>query len=160
MTEKKSNLLPILGASAVVVAGGVGAYFFLNKSPIPLGGGVSSTAGTMNVVPKQSLMSVSISTDGAALSKLEQFLSPETKKLYDQALTQFQSELSSEDVNYEKDVKPWIGKNISIAILPRTKTASLRPARLSSVPRYVPMSDTGSIRFVQAPAAAPSRSRA
>ena len=156
MTEKKSNLLPILGASAVVVAGGVGAYFFLNKSPIPLGGGVSSTAGTMNVVPKQSLMSVSISTDGAALSKLEQFLSPETKKLYDQALTQFQSELSSEDVNYEKDVKPWIGKNVSIAILPRTKTASLRPARLSSVPRYVPMSDTGSIQFVQAPAAAPA----
>ena len=157
MTEKKSNLLPILGASAVVVAGGVGAYFFLSKSPVPLGGGVSSTAGTMTVVPKQALMSVSISTDGAALSKLEQFLSPETKKLYDQALTQFQSELSSEDVNYEKDVKPWIGKSVSIALLPQTKTASFSPTRLSSVPRYVPMSDTGSIQFVQAPAAPPAQ---
>lgn len=156
MTEKKSNLLPILGVGAVVVAGGVGAYFFLSKSPTPLGGGVSSTAGTMTVVPKQALMSVSISTDGAALSKLEQFLSPETKKLYDEALSQFRSGLSSGDVDYEKDVKPWIGKSVSIAILPQTKTASLKPAKLSSalIPRYVPMSDTGSIQFVQAPAAA------
>ncbi len=141
MTKTKPNLLPIIGGAAVVVAGGIGAYFFLNKPALlPTG---SSAVGTLAVVPKRSLVAISISTDTAALSKIEQFLSPETKKLYDQAIAETKKGLASSDFDYEKDVKPWIGKNVTIAILPSGKTASLLPNR------YVPMSDTGSIQFVQ-----------
>ena len=149
MTETKPNLLPIIGGAAVVVAGGVGAYFFLNKPVItPLG---SSTAGTLAVVPKRSLMAISLSTDSAALSKIEQFLSPETKKLYDKAIAEAKKSLSSSDIDYEKDVKPWIGKNMTIAILPAGKTASLLPSKSQAAiqNRYVTMSSTGSIQFVQ-----------
>jgi hypothetical protein len=149
MTETKPNLLPIIGGAAVVVAGGIGAYFFLNKQAIPPIG--SSTAGTLAVVPKQSLVAVSISTDSAALAKIEQFLSPETKKLYDKAIADAKKGLASSDYDYEKDVKPWIGKSVTIAILPSGKTASLLPSKsqASIQNRYVPMSDTGSIQFVQ-----------
>ncbi len=148
MTETKPNLLPIIGGAAVVVAGGVGAYFFFNK-PIILPTG--SNAGTLTIVPKQSLMAMSLSTDGEALSKIEQFLSPETKKLYDKAIAQVRKNLSSGDFDYEKDVKPWIGKNVTVAILPSVKTASLVPHKSQAAlqNRYVPMSDTGSIQFVQ-----------
>lgn len=148
MTERKPNLLPIIGGAAVVVAGGVGAYFFFNKPAIVPTGNI---AGTLSVVPKQSLMAFSISTDGAALSQIEQFLSPETKKLYDAELDKFRKSLSSSDFDYDKDMKPWIGKNITIAILPTTKTASLdsKKSQAAVQPRYVPMSDTGSIQFVQ-----------
>ncbi|MCY7331671.1 MAG: DUF3352 domain-containing protein [Pseudanabaena sp. CAN_BIN31] len=147
MTETKPNLLPIIGGLAVVVAGGVGAYFFFNK-PIIL---PTSSAKTLTIVPKQSLMAVSLSTDDEALSKLEQFLSPETKKLYDKAIAQVRKDLSSGDFDYEKDVKPWIGKNVSIAILPSIKTASLVPSKSQATlqNRYVPMSDAGSIQFIQ-----------
>jgi Protein of unknown function (DUF3352) len=153
MSETKPNLLPIIGGAAVVVAGGVGAYFFLNKPAIlPT---ASSTSGTLTIVPKQSLMAMSISTDEAALSKIEQFLSPETKKLYDQAIAEVRKGLSSGDVDYDKDIKPWVGKNITFAILPSGKTASLVPSRSQAAiqNRYVPMSDTGSIQFVQDKAA-------
>ncbi|PZU97312.1 MAG: hypothetical protein DCE90_07085 [Pseudanabaena sp.] len=152
MTETKPNLLPILGGAAVVVAGGVGAYFFFSKTAniIPT---ASSTAGTLTVVPQKSLMAVSVSTDGEALSKIEQFLSPETKKLYDQAIAEGRKNLSTGDFDYEKDVKPWIGKNVSIAILPSTKAASLDGKPLAAVNRYVPMtnaaSSSGSLQFVQ-----------
>lgn len=149
MTERKTNLLPIIGGAAVVVAGGVGAYFFFNKPAIlPTG---TSVSGTLTVVPKQSLMAMSISTDGAALSQIEQFLSPETKKLYDTELDKFRKNLSSSDFDYDKDVKPWIGKNVTIAFLPSGKTANLVPNSSQSAlqPRYVPMSNTGSIQFVQ-----------
>jgi hypothetical protein len=147
MTERKTNLLPIIGGAAVVVAGGVGAYFFFNKPAVLTNGSVS---GTLNVVPKQSLLALSISTDGAALSQIEQFLSPESKKLYDEGLSKFRKELSSSDFDYEKDVKPWIGKNVTIAILPSAKTASLVPKTQAALqPRYVPMTDTGSIQLVQ-----------
>ncbi|MBD2187297.1 DUF3352 domain-containing protein [Pseudanabaena mucicola] len=147
MTETKPNLLPIIGGAAVVVAGGIGAYFFFNKT---VTAPTASTAGTLTVVPQQSVMSISLSTDGEALAKLEQFLSPETKKIYDQALAEFKKGLSSSDFDYEKDVKPWIGKNVSIAILPKDRATSAAPRQLkSAAPRYVPMSDTGSIQFVQ-----------
>ena len=148
MAETKMNLLPIIGGAAVVVAGGVGAYFFLNKPNLSPTGSVS---GTLTVVPKQSLMAISVSTDGAALSKLEQFLSPETKKIYDQGMEGFKTGLSSGDIDYEKEIKPWIGKNVTIAILPSGKTASFAPKLQSAIPnRYVPMSDTGSIQLAQA----------
>ncbi|PZO45033.1 MAG: hypothetical protein DCF19_00625 [Pseudanabaena frigida] len=149
MTETKSNLLPIIGGAAVVVAGGVGAYFFFNKPAIlPTGSGAT---GTLTIVPKQSLMAMSISTDGTALSQIEQFLSPETKKLYDKAIAEVRSNISSSDFDYEKDVKPWIGKSVTVAFLPSGKTASINPLKSQAAVqnRYVPMSDTGSIQFVQ-----------
>ncbi len=150
MTETKPNLLPIIGGAAVVVAGGVGAYFFFNK-PANLLPTASSTAGTLTVVPKQSLAAFSISTDGAALSQIEQFLTPETRKLYDQAIAETRKNLSSGDFDYDKDIKPWIGKNVTVAILPSGKKAGLVPTKSQATiqPRYVPMSDTGSIQFVQ-----------
>ncbi|MFN5925082.1 MAG: DUF3352 domain-containing protein, partial [Pseudanabaena sp.] len=149
MTERKPNLLPVIGGAAVVVAGGVGAYFFFNKPTIlPTS---NPAAGTLSIVPKQTLLAMSISTDGAALSQIEQFLSPETKKFYDTELEKFRKNLSSSDFDYDKDVKPWIGKSVTIAFLPSVKKTSLLPSKSSSAiqPRYVPMSNTGSIQFVQ-----------
>lgn len=140
MTENKPNLLPIIAGAAVLVAGGIGAYFFFNKPNVTPTAGAAT--GTLALVPKKSLMAMSISTDGSALTQLEQFLSPETKKTYDKAIAQLRSNLSSGDFDYEKDVKPWIGKSATIAFLPSTKTANLQN-------RYVPMSSNGSIQFVQ-----------
>lgn len=149
MTETKPNLLPIIAGAAVVVAGGVGAYFFFNKANITPTGGAAT--GTLALVPQKSLMAMSISTDSAALSQLEQFLSPETKKSYDKAIAQFRTNLASGDFDYDKDVKPWIGKSATIAFLPATKTANLLPSQsqASLQNRYVPMSSDGSIQFVQ-----------
>ncbi len=129
MTETKPNLLPIIGGAVVVVAGAVGAYFFFNKAAdLTTGVGTGATS-TLTVVPKQSLMAMSISTDGAALSQLDQFLSPETKKLYDQAIAKVRANLASGEVDYDKDIKPWIGKSVTIAFLPSVKTASLAPSK-------------------------------
>ena len=159
MTETKPNLLPLIGGVVVVVAGGVGAYFFLNNklNILPTGNAV----GTLSIVPKQSLMAMSLSTDGKALAQIEQFLSPETKKLYDDAIVQVRKNMSSGDFDYEKDVKPWIGKSVTVAFLPSVKTASLVPLKSAALiqdrleNRYVPISNTGSIQFVQDKTAAP-----
>ena len=149
MTENKPNLLPIIAGAAVVVAGGIGAYFFFNKANVTPTGGAAT--GTLALVPQKSLMAMSISTDGSALTQLEQFLSPETKKTYDKAIAQLRSNLSSGEFDYEKDMKPWIGKSATIAFLPSTKTANLLPNQSPSSfqNRYVPMSSNGSIQFVQ-----------
>ncbi len=131
MSERKSNILvPIIGA-AVVAAGGAGAYFYL-KNNTQLG--PAEVVNAAKIVPKKVIMAASISTDGAAWSQLEQFQTPETKKIFDNALKQFQAEATKNDVDWEKDIKPWAG-NIMFAILPNSaiKSGNKQQLRLSPV---------------------------
>ncbi|WP_019502582.1 DUF3352 domain-containing protein [Pseudanabaena sp. PCC 6802] len=114
MSEKKSNILvPVVGA-AIVAAGGAGAYFYF-KNNITLG--PAQVVSAAKIVPQQVIMAASISTDGAAWSQLEQFQTPETKKIFDEALKQIQASAAKNEVDFEKDIKPWAG-NIMFAILP------------------------------------------
>ncbi|MEE3716146.1 DUF3352 domain-containing protein [Tumidithrix elongata RA019] len=149
MSERKPNLLiPAIGA-AVVAAGGAGAYFYFNKPVTNPGGTPTPVSGAVNLVPKQALMAITISTDGVALAQLDQFLPPEVKKQFDATLNQAkQSTLASSDFDFEKDIKPWAGNSVVIAILPKAKPSALLP---STTPRYVPVSDTGTIQLVQTP---------
>jgi hypothetical protein len=120
MSEQKSNILvPIIGA-AVVAAGGAGAYFYF-KNNTQLGPAQVVTAA--KVIPQKVIVAASISTDGAAWAQLEQFQTPETKKIFDEALKQFQASATKNDVDFEKDIKPWAG-NIMFAILPGKATVS------------------------------------
>lgn len=133
MSERKSNILvPVIGA-AVVAAGGAGAYFyFKNNARL----GPPEVVNAAKVVPQKVIMAASISTDGAAWSQLEQFQTPETKKIFDNAIKQFQAEATKNDVDFERDIKPWAG-NIMFAILPSNPTVSQssynQPLRLSPV---------------------------
>lgn len=132
MSERKSNILvPIIGA-AIVAAGGVGAYVFFNKN-VTLG--PAEVVSAAKVVPQKVIMAASISTDGTTWSQLEQFQTPETKKIFDNALKQFQLEATKNDVDFEKDIKPWAG-NIMFAILPSStapKSSNNQQLRLSPV---------------------------
>lgn len=120
MSERKSNILvPIIGA-AVVAAGGAGAYFYL-KNNAKLG--PAEVVNAAKIVPQKVIMAASISTDGATWSQLEQFQTPETKKIFDNALKQFQAEATKNDLDFEKDIKPWAG-NIMFAILPNSTSKS------------------------------------
>jgi hypothetical protein len=153
MSEKKPNLLvPAIGA-AVVAAGGAGAYFYFNKPAILPTGTPTPVSGAANLVPKQSLMTITIATDGEAFKELDRFLTPEVKKQFDAAIAQAkQSALASSEFDFDKDIKPWAGKSVIIAILPKTKSAAFLP---STPPRYIPVSDTGKIQLVQTPTQAP-----
>jgi Protein of unknown function (DUF3352) len=132
MSERKSNILvPIIGA-AVVAAGGAGAYLYF-KDNVKLG--PAEVVNAAKIVPQKVIMAASISTDGAAWSQLEQFQTPETKKIFDAALKQFQAEATKNDLDFEKDIKPWAG-NIMFAILPSStapKASNNQQLRLSPV---------------------------
>jgi hypothetical protein len=130
MSERKSNILaPIIGA-AVVAAGGAGAYFYF-KNNVQLG--PAEVVSAAKIVPQKVIMAASISTDGAAWSQLEQFQTPETKKIFDATLKQFQAEATKNDLDFEKDIKPWAG-NIMFAILPNTASKSSSNPRLRAAP--------------------------
>lgn len=121
MSEQKSNyLLPIIGA-AVVVAGGAGAYFYFNQP----GGIIPVLPGRLpiaKVVTKQALILARFNPTPETMAQLEQFQSPEIKKIVEDNWRSLQKEtFQNTEINYEADVKPWAGE-IALAVVP-TSTA-------------------------------------
>jgi Protein of unknown function (DUF3352) len=132
MSEQKPNyLLPIVGA-AVVAAGGAGAYFYFNQPGNIAPVGVTRLA-IAKVVPKQALMMAHFTPTPAAMAQLDQFQSPETKKIVEEGWKSFQKEaFKNTGINYELDVKPWSG-DIAIALIPSV------PAAKASAETFLPV---------------------
>ncbi|MEH1967798.1 DUF3352 domain-containing protein [Nostoc sp.] len=124
MPESKSKFfIPAVGA-AVVVAGSIAAYTYF-KGP---SGGSSDALGSAKVVPSTALMATYITTDPGAWAKLQQFGTPEAKKLVAKNLEDFNKQMFSDgNVSYEKDIKPWAG-GVMIAVLPPN---SVKPAQFN-----------------------------
>ncbi len=124
-------LLPLLGA--VVVAGGVGAYFYFTNTANQT---TTSTAkpAIASIVPKEALFFVTINTDGKAIEQLGQLVSPEVKKLFDQLPEDAQKGITKQDINFERDIQPWVGGEVVLAVLPPAKPSA------QNLPRYTPVS--------------------
>lgn len=118
-TKAKSNFpLPAIATTAVVVIGGVAAYFYLTHPS----GEALSPLGAAKVVPDEAVLVSHISTEGKSWAKLQQFGTPEFQKYIEKARHDFHKDLAKENpVDYDKDIKPWLG-NITIAILPSNPT--------------------------------------
>lgn len=120
MPEQKSNfLIPAIGA-AVVVAGGVAGYLYFKGGL----GDASSPLASAKVVPDEALMATFISTDSQPWSKLQQFGTPEAQNLIAKGLQDLNKQVLSEsNIDYEKDLKPWVG-SVMVALLPSTTSQS------------------------------------
>lgn len=113
--NKLKFLITAVGATAVM-AGSVAAYMYFQGAF----GDASSPLTIAKVVPDEALMATFISTDPQSWSQLQQFGTPEAQKLVEQSLQDFNKQILAEsNINYEKDVKPWVG-NVMVAILPST----------------------------------------
>ena len=105
MSKKNSILIPAVGA-AVVVAGGVIAYLYFNGAF----GGASNPLASAKVVLDEALMATFISTDSQAWSQLQQFGTPEAQRLVEKGLQDFNQQiLTQSNIDYQKDLKPWVG---------------------------------------------------
>jgi hypothetical protein len=149
MSDKKSSLVVPLVGAAVVIAGGVGAYIY-TKSGTGLTSGEQTASA--EVVPSNAFMAISISTDEKAWAELEQFQTPETKKLFDESIAELKTEaFKDSDFNFDEDIKPWAGE-VMIALLPPTAPQAQLP---NNQLRYVPVID-GQIAQVEPETPAPT----
>jgi hypothetical protein len=130
MPGKKSLLLPAIGA-AVVVAGGAAAFLYFKGTG---GGGVDGAMASAKIVPDEAVMASFISADSDAWKKLEQFGTPEAQKFITQGLNKFQQDLLTEtQVDYEKDVKPWVG-SVMIAMMPPNAAKPVQQSSAKTTP--------------------------
>lgn len=110
-------ILPAVGV--VALAGGAVAYYHFNWSNEAL-----DPQAMAKVVPDEAFAAAFISTDEKTWAQLEQFGTPQARTAVQQNLQTFQKELlASSNLNYDKDVKPWVG-NVMVAALPAAEGAS------------------------------------
>lgn len=122
--KNKSSLPLILGAVVLLIGGGLGAYWlFLQKRT-----GTNDLPVGANIIPQDALMAVSITTDSGDWEQLRQFGTPQTQALFDQNLAQLRDRfLTANGYNYQKDIQPWVGDEVTLAFLP-TQPGAATPA--------------------------------
>jgi len=118
MSARKSNLLFPALATAVVVASGVAAYVYFRGG---FGDGASPLSSA-KIVPDEAIIASFISPDSKAWEQLQKFGTPEAKNLVNKGLQDANKQaLAESNIDYEKDLKPWIG-GVMIAVLPPNPT--------------------------------------
>jgi hypothetical protein len=130
--KKPSFLIPVIG-TAVIIAGGIAAYMYLKG-----GTNSSSPLGRAKLVPATALMATYIDTNPESWNKLQQFGTPEARKLLGKEFQNFnQQMLNDSKISYEADIKPWVGGMMIAVLPPDAKKVSQDNFRASEAPNYL-----------------------
>lgn len=109
---KKSNFL--IAGVALIAAGGIGTYLYFRN----VAQKVSSPLSSAQIVPESAIMATFFEPDRQAITKLQQFGTPEARKLISQSYEEFEQEnLAETNIDWEKDLKPWVG-GVMLAFVP------------------------------------------
>ena len=111
--------------SIIIIGGGIAAYWALvQKSQyrnIPVGA---------DVVPQDAVVALSLSTEPNQWQRLGQFGTPESRTIVNQQFTQWQDNFLGEiGYDYQKDIQPWIGREVMVAWLSPLSILSQKNAK-------------------------------
>ncbi|MDY7006409.1 MAG: DUF3352 domain-containing protein [Cyanobacteriota bacterium] len=121
---KKSHFL--IAGAAIIAAGSIATYLYLRNVAVK----VSNPLNSAQIVPESAIMATFIHPNQQALTKLEQFGTPETRELISQSYAEFQQEnLAEANINWEKDIQPWLG-GIMLAFVPAESEQDTDPVNL------------------------------
>lgn len=111
--KRKPALLLTLGSAAGFLIGGVVAWNLLQRRPAAAGMPTGA-----EIIPQTSVMTVSFSTDKGQWQQLRRFGTPETQATLDKNLAQLRDRLLvANGLNYQRDIQPWVGGEITAAFL-------------------------------------------
>lgn len=129
-SKKKLPLLFTIGTAAFLIGGGTAAYWVLTQGNLTR---TNLPVGT-NIVPQNALLTVSLSTTGDQWTQLRQFGTPESQAQLDRVLVQFRDRfLTANGLNYQQDIQPWVGDEVTLALLP-SPTGAVVPQQALPVP--------------------------
>jgi hypothetical protein len=114
LKKNKTFLLLSVGATVLLIAGGIAAYWVLVQRKVLLG---EAPAGA-KLVPQDALAAVTISTDPEQWQQLREFGTPESQAAFNKQLATLRDKfLTANGYNYQQDIQPWLGKDVMIAYL-------------------------------------------
>ncbi|RMF65770.1 MAG: DUF3352 domain-containing protein [Cyanobacteria bacterium J069] len=116
----------VTGATIALVAGG-GLGYWLSRQPQP--GVVSEVPAGLEAVPQEALLALSVSTRPAQWRQLREFGTPQTRARLDEALVNWRDRLlTSKGYRYAQDIQPWVGSEVTLALLAPSSETEKPPA--------------------------------
>ncbi|MEB3291082.1 MAG: DUF3352 domain-containing protein [Leptolyngbya sp.] len=110
-----------MGATLVLLGAGALALWSINRRSHLMQG---LPAGA-NAIPSNAVLVASLSTEEGRWRRLRQFGTPETQAQFDQALADWRDRLLTDaGLDFETDLKPWVGSEITLAVLPSNQPGS------------------------------------
>lgn len=133
--KKRSSALALtVGTAIALTAGGAGAYWLLRQR-----GGGDGLATGIELIPQQALVTFSVSTNGRQWKQLRSLGTPETQAQFNERLATWRDDLIEDSgLDYGKDIQPWIGNELTIALLPPTVDLAPPESSDSSAPDEAP----------------------
>ncbi|MHC0063984.1 DUF3352 domain-containing protein [Nostoc sp. UIC 10890] len=111
--SKKPSLVLTLSAAGLLIGAGSAAYWFTQRQPSSRNLLVGA-----NIIPGDALFAVSLTTDPQQWQKLREFGTKDTQIELDKNLVQLRDRfLTNNGYDFQKDIAPWVGNDIAIAIL-------------------------------------------
>jgi hypothetical protein len=112
-SSSNRSLAFTLGGAAVLIMGGLLAFFLLNSrqsnSALPLG---------TTVLPQDAFLSLTLGTDDGTWQRLGRFGTPESRTKWTETLKQFETDfLQPYSLTYENDVRSWMGNQATLAYM-------------------------------------------
>ncbi len=112
--SKKPSLVLTLSAAGLLIGAGSVAYWLLSQRQISS----SDLLVGANIIPGDALFAVSLTTDSQQWQKLREFGTKETQAELDKNLIELRDRfLTNNGYDFQKDIAPWVGNDVTIAIL-------------------------------------------
>lgn len=147
VTEQQRRRI-LVGAGAATLA--VGAVAIGLWQLFPGKSGKLDLSSGLNLLPQDTLLSATISTDPEQWQKFQEFGIPESRGIIQAQITKIQTDfLTNYGYDYQRDIQPWIGKQILFAYL---HNPAATPAKSSQV--KLPQQQLVAILPIANPAAA------
>ncbi|MEH2438676.1 DUF3352 domain-containing protein [Nostoc sp.] len=122
--KKKPSLVLTLSAAGLLIGAGTLAYWLLSQRQISSG---DLLVGA-NIIPGDALFAVSLTTDPQQWQKLRQFGTKETQAELDRNLVELRDRfLTNNGYDFQKDIAPWVGNDVTIAILAPATASKAAP---------------------------------
>ncbi|WP_309740677.1 DUF3352 domain-containing protein, partial [Chamaesiphon sp. OTE_20_metabat_361] len=122
--KQKQNRRIVAGAGAAILVVGLlagGVWKMLSGSTN------LDTSDGVSLLPQDTLMSISVSTDVARWQKFNEFGVPLSRGIVEQQLAKLQTDfLTTYGYDYQRDIQPWIGKQILVGYLHNPGAAGIR----------------------------------
>ncbi|HAT15609.1 MAG TPA: hypothetical protein DCS91_20340 [Microcoleaceae bacterium UBA11344] len=129
--KDKSSLLFTIGAATLLIGLGFITYLIV----ISRGPGKDLPAGA-TVVPQDTMMAISISTQESEWKRLREFGTPESKASFEKFLAEVRDRLlATNGYGYQQDIQPWVGNTIMVAFLRNKLAIPVPPSSPNAPPR-------------------------
>ena len=118
--KQKPKQLLTLGAAAGLITGGAVAWLLVQQKPTAVG----LPAGS-EVLPKETIATFSFSTKEGQWQQLRRLGTPESQATLDRGLADWRDRfLTANNLNYKRDIQPWVGEEMTVAFLQPPQAAN------------------------------------